>query len=147
MQSQNKQLAELIKKLIRQELKELSATGGIDGGEGPPKTPAAFRDPKDDDKDDDDLKLSAGMSLAEIVKENYWHYRNDESMSTKQKLAASMTNIREALTMIERSIKYNVKLKTEMKFESDSYMKRTKVAINKISEKLIRLSTKVKDLV
>ena len=146
MQSQNKQLAELIKKLIRQELKELSATGGIDGGEGPPKTPAAFRDPKDDDKDDD-LKLSAGMSLAEIVKENYWHYRNDESMSTKQKLAASMTNIREALTMIERSIKYNVKLKTEMKFESDSYMKRTKVAINKISEKLIRLSTKVKDLV
>jgi len=144
MQSQNKQLAELIKKLIRQELKELSATGGIDGGEGPPKTPAAFRDPKEDDKNDDELKLSDGMS---VVKENYWHYRNDESMSTKQKLAASMTNIREALTMIERSIKYNVKLKTEMKFESDSYMKRTKVAINKISEKLIRLSTKVKDLV
>ena len=147
MQSQSKQLAELIKKLIRQELKELSTTGAIDGGEGPPKTPYAFSDPDDEEKDDDDLKLSAGMSLAEIVKENYWHYRNDESMSTKQKLAASMTNIREALTMIERSIKYNVKLKTEMKFESDSYMKRTKVAINKISEKLIRLSTKVKDLV
>jgi hypothetical protein len=49
--------------------------------------------------------------------------------------------------MIEKSIKYNVKLKNEMKFESDNYMKRTKVAINKISEKLIRLSTKVKDLV
>lgn len=147
MQSQSKQLAELIKKLIRQELKELSTTGAIDGGEGPPKTPYAFSDPDDEEKDDDDLKLSAGMSLAEIVKENYWHYRNDESMSTKQKLAKSMTNIREALSMIERSIKYNVKLKNEMKFESDSYMKRTKVAINRISEKLIRLSTKIKDLV
>ena len=144
MPSQSKQLAELIKKLIRQELKELSVTGGIDGGEGPPKTPYAFKDPKDDDKDEDDLKLSDGMS---VVKENYWHYRNDESMTTKQKLAKSMTNIREALSMIEKSIKYNVKLKNEMKFESDSYMKRTKVAINKISEKLIRLSTKVKDLV
>ena len=32
MPSQSKQLAELIKKLIRQELKELSVTGGIDGG-------------------------------------------------------------------------------------------------------------------
>ena len=68
-------------------------------------------------------------------------------MTTKQKLAASMTNIREALSMIERSVKYNVKLKNEMKFESDNYMKRTKNALNKISEKLIRLSTRVKDLV
>ncbi len=49
--------------------------------------------------------------------------------------------------MIERSVKYNVKLKNEMKFESESYMKRTKIALNRISEKLLRLSTRVKDLV
>ncbi len=122
----------------------MSVTGGIDGGEGPPKTPYAFRDPKDDDKDEDDLKLSAGMS---VVKENYWHYRNDDSMSTKQKLAKSMTEIRNKITEIEKLVKYNVKLKNEMKFQSDSYMKRTKVALHKISEKLTRLGTKVKDLV
>ena len=95
MSLKNKKLVELLKKLIRKELKELSVTGGIDGGEGPPKTPYAFRDPKDDDKDEDDLKLSAGMS---VVKENYWHFRNDESLSTKQKkdidelLANTVTN-------------------------------------------------------
>ena len=100
--------------------------------------------PKDDDKDEDDLKLSAGMS---VVKENYWHYRNDESLSTKQKLAKSMTEIRNRITEIERLVKYNVKLKNEMRFESAQYMKRTKTALGKISEKLIRLSTKVKDLV
>ena len=131
MSSRNKKLVELLKKLIRKELKELSVTGGIDGGAGPPKTPYAFRDPKDDEKDEDDLKLSAGMS---VVKENYWHFRNDESMSTKQKLAKSMTEIRNRIIEIERLVKYNVKLKKEMRFESENYMKRTKIALNKISE-------------
>ena len=134
----------MIRELIRKELAEASVTGNIDGGEGPPKTPYAFRDPKDDDKDEDDLKLSAGMS---VVKENYWHYRNDESLSTKQKLAKSMTEIRNRITEIERLVKYNVKLKNEMRFESAQYMKRTKPALGKISEKLVRLSLKVKDLV
>ena len=144
MSSRNKKLVELLKKLIRKELKELSVTGGIDGGAGPPKTPYAFRDPKDDEKDEDDLKLSAGMS---DVKENYWHFRNDESMSTKQKLAKSMTEIRNRIIEIERLVKYNVKLNKEMRFESENYMKRTKIALSKISEKLVRLSHKVKDLV
>ena len=34
-----------------------------------------------------------------------------------------------------------------MRFESAQYMKRTKTALGKISEKLVRLSLKVKDLV
>lgn len=144
MQSKLDSLREMIRQLIRKELAEASVTGNIDGGEGPPKTPYAFRDPKDDDKDEDDLKLSAGMS---VVKENYWHYRNDESLSTKQKLAKSMTEIRNRITEIERLVKYNVKLKNEMRFESAQYMKRTKTALGKISEKLVRLSLKVKDLV
>ena len=144
MSLKNKKLVEFLKARIRKELKEMSATGGIDGGEGPPKTPYAFRDPKDDEKDEDELKLSKGMS---VVKENYWHFRNDESMSTKQKLAKSMTEIRNRMTEIEKLVKYNVKLKNEMRFESASYMKRTKIALSKISEKLVRLSHKVKDLV
>jgi ribosomal 50S subunit-associated protein YjgA (DUF615 family) len=68
-------------------------------------------------------------------------------MSTKQKLAKSMTEIRNRMTEIEKLVKYNVKLKNEMRFESASYMKRTKIALTKISEKLVRLSHKVKDLV
>tara|TARA_B100001123_G_C15327196_1_gene1029937 strand:+ start:1283 stop:1729 length:447 start_codon:yes stop_codon:yes gene_type:complete len=148
MQSKNQKLIEFIKDLIRNEILEMSSTATA-GGEY--STPKAFK--KDNkEKDDEELKLSDGMSVIRSMvkaelKENYWHYRNDESMTTKQKLAASMTNIREALSMIERSVKYNVKLKNEMKFESDNYMKRTKNALNKISEKLIRLSTRVKDLV
>ena len=34
------ELQEIIKELIRQELDEMNVTGNIDGGAGPPKTPA-----------------------------------------------------------------------------------------------------------
>ena len=65
MSNKYKALAEFIKELIRKEIAEASVTGNIDGGAGPPKTPYAFRNPKDDDKDEDDLKLSNGMKIAE----------------------------------------------------------------------------------
>ena len=146
MQLSQKHLNQL-RKFIRQEvakineledLEELSTTASA-GGQY--QTPYAFRKKE---KDDDDLKLSKGMS---VVKEaTYWEFRNNPDLSSKQKLAKSMSNIREALSMIERSIKYNVKLKKETKMGSSDYYKRTKVALQKISEKLVRLSHKVKDL-
>jgi hypothetical protein len=128
--------------LIKKELEEASVTGNISGYQ----SPYAFRN---DEKDsEDELKLSAGMSVVKKLSEStYWDYRNDESMTTTQKLAKSMMNIRDSITMLERAVKYNVKLKNEMKFGSDSYYKRTKIALNKISEKLVRLSTKIKDLI
>ena len=132
-----------LRELIRKELEEANTTASVGGSF---MTPNAFRG--DEKDDEDELKLSDGMTLAKKLSEStYWDYRNDESITTKQKLAKSMMNIRDSITMIERAVKYNVKLKTEMKFESESYMKRTKVALNRISEKLLRLSTRVKDLV
>jgi len=135
---QYEKLREIIRKMVREELKEFNTTASVGGSYN---TPNAF---SKKEKDEEELKLSDGM---EVVKENYWHYRNDESMSTKQKLAKSMMEIRDRIIEIEKLVKYNVKLKNEMKFESESYMKRTKNALNKVSEKLIRLSAKVKDLV
>ena len=97
MSNKYKALAEFIKELIRKEIAEASVTGNIDGGAGPPKTPYAFRNPKDDDKDDDDLKLSKGMKIAE----NYHQWKTDDTMSTKQKLGHSMREIRNRMTEIE----------------------------------------------
>ena len=134
----NKKLVELIRKMIQQEIEEMNTTASA-GGEY--STPHAFRS---DEKDDEELKLSDGMS---VVKENYYQWRNNEDLTTKQKIARSMVAIRDSIDLIDKAVKYNVKLKNEMKFESDSYMDRTKVALNKISEKLIRLSQRVKDLV
>ena len=143
MSNKYKALAEFIKELIRKEIAEASVTGNIDGGAGPPKTPYAFRNPKDDDKDDDDLKLSKGMKIAE----NYHQWKTDDTMSTKQKQGHSMREIRDRMSEIEKLVKYHSKLKKEMKFESNDYWKNTTKALNKISEKLVRLSTKIKDLI
>ena len=41
-------LREFIRELIKKELAEASVTGGIDGGAGQPKTPYAFKNPKDE---------------------------------------------------------------------------------------------------
>jgi hypothetical protein len=135
---QNKRLVELIRQLIRKEIKEMNSTASV-GGEY--STPHAFRN---DEKEEEELNLSDGMS---VVKENYYQWKNNEDLSTKQKIARSMTAIRDSIDLIDKAVKYNVRLKNEMQFESDSYMDRTKVALNKISEKLIRLSQRVKDLV
>ena len=137
---QSEKLRELIQQLIRQELAEMSTSAAV----APYATPNAFRPKKKKKKDDDELKLSAGMS---VVKEGYYEWKKDETLSTKQKLAKSMTEIRNRITEIEKIVKHNVKLKNETAFKSNQYYKRTKGALHKISEKLMRLSTRVKDLV
>ena len=81
------------------------------------------------------------------ITENYHAWKKDDSLSTKQKLGHSMREIRNRMTEIEKLVKYNVKLKNETKFQSKSYWKNTTKALNKISEKLVRLSTQIKDLV
>ena len=52
MMSQTKfdKLKETIRSLIQQDLEEATVTGAIDGGEGPPKTPFAFRGKRKKDK-------------------------------------------------------------------------------------------------
>ena len=44
-------LKEIIRELIRQELEEVSVTGNLDGGEGPPRTPYAFYGGRKKDKE------------------------------------------------------------------------------------------------
>ena len=44
------ELKETLKTLIQRDLDEASVTGAIDGGEGPPKTPFAFRGKRKKDK-------------------------------------------------------------------------------------------------
>ena len=138
MSDKYKILAKFIREMIRKELAEANTTASVGGQYA---TPHAFNDKE---KEDEELKLSDGMS---VVKESYHQWKNDDSLTTKQKLGHAMREIRDRMTEIEKLVQYNVKLKKEMKFESNSYWKNTTKALNKISEKLVRLSTKIKDLI
>ena len=203
-------LRKYIRELIKQELEEASVTGNIDGGAGPPKTPAAFRkknskkikkagheeghkDPAifgftkvseakfhvkteigsviidAGGKGDAVMKVAkalkkgrkgiisvnrVGVSKAkqvdkklENVNEGKYHdYRNDESMTPKQKIGRSMMEVRDTLRTLESIVGMNIRLKNEVGVDSTSYWKRTHVAMKKISERLVKLANKVGQL-
>ena len=61
-----------LREIIKQELKlqEASATGNIDGGEGPPKTPYAFQSKRKKDKEKEDkIAKQSGYSIVETINE------------------------------------------------------------------------------
>ena len=76
----------------------------------------------------------------------YQDYRNDESMTPKQKIGRSMREIRDSLTELNKLVKMNVRLKNELNVNSQSYWKNTHKALNKISERLVKLANKVGQL-
>ena len=203
-------LRKYIRELIKQELEEASVTGNIDGGAGPPKTPAAFRKKnskkikkaghEEGHKKPDVFGFSkvseakfhvktemgsviidaggkgeAVMKVAKALKKGrkgiisvnrvgvskakqvdkklenvtegkYHDYKNDESLSAKQKIGYSMREVRDKLTELDKLVKMNVRLKNEIGVDSTSYWKRTHSAMKKISERLVKLANKVGQL-
>ena len=83
----------------------------------------------------------------ENVNEGHYHdYRNDESLTAKQKIGYSMREVRDKLNELDKLVKMNVRLKNEIGVDSTSYWKRTHGAMKKISERLVKLARKVGQL-
>ena len=135
-----------IRELIRKELAEASVTGNIDGGEGPPKTPYAFKGKRKKDKDKEDEISTNSTGYSKVNEGKYHDYRNDDTMTSKQKIGRSMREVRDGLNHLEKLVKMNVRLKNELSVNSDSYWKNTHKALHKISERLVKLANKVGQL-
>ena len=87
-----------------------------------------------------------GKNLKELKEGRYHEYRNDESMTPKQKIGRSMREIRDALNELDKTVKMNLKLKTELNMKSEDYWKNTHKALTKISERLVKMANKVGNL-
>jgi hypothetical protein len=74
---------------------------------------------------------------------HYTQYRNDNTLTAKQKIGISMREVRDKLTELSKLIDMNVKLKNELSVDSKSYWKNTHKAMSKISERLVKLANKV----
>ena len=86
-------------------------------------------------------------NVSESVNEGKYHdYRNDDTMTPKQKIGRSMREVRDGLNNLEKLVKMNVKLKNELNVDSRSYWKNTHKALHKISERLVKLANKVGQL-
>ena len=134
-------LREYIRTFVRELLStnEITQTGDIAGY----NTPFAFSSKKKKDKDKEE-EVATNSTGYEIVKEGRYHqWRNDESLSPKQKIGMAMRETRDSLKELERTVQYNVRLKNELKVDSRDYWKTTHKALSKISERLVRLANKV----
>jgi|TARA_B100000073_G_scaffold84423_1_gene65147 hypothetical protein len=140
-------LRKIVRELIQQELGEASMTGNLDGGAGPPKTPYAFqskpKSKKDKDKEDD---MEKATGYKKVNEGRYHDWRNDETMTPKQKIGKSVREVRHALDSLDKTIKMSVRLKNELNVDSRNYWKNTHKALQKISERLVKLATKVGSL-
>ena len=93
------------------------------------------------------VQLMQFFKTKEMLGEGRYHdWRNDESMTPKQKVGRSMREIRDALNELDKTVKMNLKLKTELKMKSEDYWKNTHKALTKISERLVKMANKIGNL-
>jgi len=135
-------LKEIIRELIRNELEEATTSGATPGYQ----TPGAFTGGVGKGKKKK-KEISTNSTGYNVVREGKYHdYRNDDTMSPKQKIGRSMREVRDGLNNLEKLVKMNVRLKNELNVNSGSYWKNTHKALHKISERLVKLANKVGQL-
>ena len=76
----------------------------------------------------------------------YHDWRNDESLTPKQKIGRSIREVKNSLNELDKTIKMNQRLKNELKVDSKDYWKTTHKALSSISERLVRLASRVGNL-
>ena len=91
-------------------------------------------------------KIAQAGGYTKVHEGKYHEYRNDESMTPKQKIGKSMREIRDSLNELDKLVKMNVRLKNELNVDSRSYWKNTHKALRRVSERLVKLANKVGQL-
>ena len=86
------------------------------------------------------------QKIENVTEGKYHDYRNDESLTPKQKIGMSMREVRDKLNELDKLVKMNVRFKNEVGVDSTSYWKNTHNAMKKISERLVKLANKVGQL-
>ena len=150
------------KAVKNEDLDEMSVTGNLDGGEGPPKTPYAFHDQEDDKKGSGKKKQKDNATTAtdfELVKDSiykrmmkslnevsYREYKKDPNSTPSQKVNRGIAEVNKMLAEIEKIVHNNLRLKTEMGVSSSNFWKSTSARFGKMSERLVHINNKLKDL-
>ena len=140
---------ESMKKALRDkdedELEEISTSAGA----GAYMTPRAFG------KADDDTVEALGYKRVQEAMDNKYErliegYKtfalSDPKMIPAKKVNASIKNVAKQLKEIEETIKYTSRLKTESGISHSGFGPSTSKALAKISERLIKISERVRSL-
>ena len=143
--SLNKLLEKKLKE-VEEEIEEISVTGG---GEAY-NTKYAFSDLDDEDVEKSGYKKVKESKFKTFAKASflneisYKDYKNNSDFSAKQKVNKSIKEVSSKLFRIERIINQNIKLKTEEGIDNKQYWKSTRKNLYKISERMMRISEKLR---
>ena len=148
-----------------EEIEEANVTANLDGGEGPAKTPNMFAKDTDEDNMDSDHIEVFDFKKAKKSKKNqktmesledkleakineisYKEYKKDDSRKDYQKVNDSIKKINRMMFEMERIVNQNAKLKTEAGVHTGQYWKSTQTRFGKISERMLKVAHKLKEL-
>ena len=143
--SLNKKIEEKLK-----ELEEISTTGAGEAYD------SKYAFSKDDEDENDNAEV-AGYKKAKnesmfsklarqsfLSEASYKEYKKDTSLTSKQKVNKAIKEVASRLYKIERVIGQNIKLKTEEGIDNKQYWKSTRSTLYKISERMMRISEKLR---
>ena len=156
-----KQLEAIEPEMGDDDLEEQNVTSNLDGGAGPPRTPHAFAK-TEKDMDNDHIEVLGYKKIKNVKRNflerwereiegvigemNYRQYSKNETGSPQLKINKAIKEINRKIYEVEHLVNQNIKLKTEMGVSSNTYWKKTRNNFSKISERLNRISLKIKQL-
>jgi len=76
----------------------------------------------------------------------YYSWRNDESMTPKQKIGKAISEINKQLVEMHKVVKRSSRLKKEMGMSANDYWKRTNNAFLKMEQRMHRISQKIREM-
>lgn len=77
---------------------------------------------------------------------SYKEFKTDDTVSPKQKINNAIIEANRQIRVLQRMVTHAQKFKTEVGIDNDQYWSKTKQAIGKITERLIDVATKFKNL-
>lgn len=150
-------IREIIRELEEEDLDEISTTGNVAGY----NTPMAFKKTDGTNKDDEPdaeyskkLNQSTGYTKVNeavkknksVLSENRYHQLRKSEGTPNQKIGIGIRELRKQITEIEKFVNWYSNIKTENDMGYGDYWKRTQKHLAKISERLSKLSLKVREL-
>ena len=135
-------LKEMIRELTEEELEEMTGTGAVGGF----ATPFAFSTKKPvSSKDDDDDVNEAFEKLTEGG-DPYYAWRNDETLTPKQKIGNAIAEINKQLAEMSKVVKRSARLKKEMGVPNGDLWKRTNVALMRMESRMHGIAQQIRNM-
>lgn len=136
-----------------------NTTSAYAGGDGPQRTPYAFGKSKKKRKDSEvytspvketnqwfvKLENIYEKSTQRINELNYQEFKSDDSQTSRQKINSSIKEINKRLSEVEQMIHHSQKFKNEIGADSGVFYSDTVKRFQKISERLMRISSKIRE--